>query len=420
MLKSTSQHIVILTLAFLTTTPAPSQRPLPEHWVGSWAASQQIPEPQNALPFDDLRDTTLRQIVHLTLGGSELRVRFSNAFGTAPLHIAAAHIAHPISPAGSAIDPATDTPLTFSGSPDVIIPPGAEYISDRVNYRASPSSSLAITVYFDTPPGRETSHPGSRATSYYSKGSSVSAPDLPDAHHVDHWYHLSGVEVATPPQAAAIVTLGDSITDGHGATTNGDNRWPDILAARLQTNPKTNTFSVLNVGTGGNRLLLDGLGPNALARFNRDVLAQAGASYVIVLEGVNDLGTSTRAAEISQPDHDALVHRMITAYTQMIESAHAHNLKILGATITPYGASGYYHPSPQSEADRQAINQWIRTPGHFDAIIDFDQLLCDPAHPAKLLPLYDSGDGLHPSVAGYKAMGDAIPLTLFIPQSPSK
>jgi lysophospholipase L1-like esterase len=380
------------------------------HWVGSWAASQQVPETQNSLDPQLLHDATLRQIVHLSVGGSQLRVRVSNAFGTQPLHLTAVHVARPVSAAGAPIEGGSDTPVMFSGSPDVMIPAGAEYLSDAVAFPVAALSSLAISIHFDQPPTGETGHPGSRATSYVARGDMVSATSLPDAKTVEHWYQVSGVDVTSPVQAGAVVTLGDSITDGHGATTNENDRWPDVLAARMQTEKSTRTMGVLNEGIGGNRLLLDGLGPNALARFDRDVLAQTGVRTVIVLEGVNDLGTLTRDHDVSAEEHAALVRRIEEAYSQMIERAHAHGIRVIGATILPYSGSKYYHPGPESEADRQAINAWIREVGHFDAVVDFDKLTRDPAHLDHLLPTYDSGDGLHPGPVGYKAMADAIPL----------
>lgn len=386
---------------------------LPLHWVGSWAASQQLPEPQNSLAPDDLHDVTLRQIVHLSIGGSELRVHLSNAFGTTPLEISSVHIALPVSATSDKIDPATDKALTFAGEPSVTIPAGADYISDPVDFPAPALSNLAITLYLTLPPAQQTGHPGSRATSYLVHGDLVSASVLPNAKAVDHWYWISGVDVAATPQAAAIVTLGDSITDGHASITNGNDRWPDVLAHRLQANPSTQPLSVLNQGIGGNRLLLDGLGPNALARFDRDVLAQTGVHYLILLEGVNDLGTLTRTADVPRSEHDALVHRILSAYAQIIARAHAHGIQVIGATILPYTGSDYYHPGPASEADRETINQWIRTAGHFDAVIDFDTIMRDPRHPDRLLPAYDSGDHLHPSPAGYQVMGNAIPFSLF-------
>jgi lysophospholipase L1-like esterase len=209
------------------------------------------------------------------------------------------------------------------------------------------------------------------------------------------------------------VALGDSITDGHGATTNGNDRWTDVLAQRLQSSSETRNIGVSNQGIGGNHLLIDGLGPNALSRFDRDVLAPAGVRWVIVLEGVNDLGGLSRNGEVTPAEHAALVQRVLAAYRQIIARAHAHGLQVYGATITPYVGSDYYHPGPLSEADRLAVNQWIRAAGHFDSVIDFDSIVRNPQHLDRLLPAYDCGDHLHPSPAGYKAMGNAVPLALF-------
>lgn len=394
----------------------------PVHWVGSWAASQQVPEVGNLLDPELMRDATLRQVVRLSVGGSQLRVRLSNAFGTQPLHLTSVHVARPAAgtsaAGGSAIDAASDRAVTFHGAQDVTIPAGAEYLSDAVALPVAALSSLTISIHYDRPPIGETGHPGSRATSYVAHGDLVSAASLPDAKTVEHWYQVSGVDVAGPENAAAVVTLGDSITDGHGTTTNGNDRWPDILAGRIEADKSKRAMGmlgVLNEGIGGNRLLLDGLGPNALARFDRDVVAQTAVRAVIVLEGVNDLGTLTRDHDVSPEEHTALVGRIEAAYSQMIERAHAHGIRVIGATIMPYGGSGYYHPGPESEADRQAINAWVRAAGHFDAVVDFDQVTRDPRHPDRLLPAYDSGDHLHPGPVGYKAMGDAIPLTLLAP-----
>ncbi len=382
-------------------------------WVASWGASQQVPEPQNSLPVDDLRDATVRQIVHLSLGGSALRVHLSNAFGTVALHFTSVHVAHAISPAAAAIDSGSDRALTFDGKLDVTVPPGAEFVSDPLEMPVAPLSDIAVTFHLDAPPMPETGHPGSRSTSYYEHGDAVAATDLPDAKHVDHWYQLTGIDVRTSPEAATVVALGDSITDGHGATTNGNDRWPDVLAARLEASKKTHDVGVSNQGIGGNHLLTDGLGPNVLARFDRDVLAPAGVRWLIVFEGVNDLGGLARNGEVPADQHTALVERVIAAYQQIVARAHAHGLRVYGATITPYTGSGYYHPGPWSEADRQVVNAWIRAAGHFDAVVDFDAVVRDPAHPDQLLPAFDCGDHLHPSPAGYKAMGDSIPLNLF-------
>jgi len=385
----------------------------PPVWIVSWATSQQIPEPHNTLSTDDLRDATVRQIFHLSAGGTALRLHVSNAFGTEALHVGSVHIARPLTRASPAIDPATDTTLSFSGSRDVTIPPGAEYVSDPIETSVRALSDLAVTFYLEAPPATQTGHPGSRATSYFVHGNLVSAADLPDAKHVDHWYQISAIDVLSAKGAASIVVLGDSITDGHGATTNGNDRWTDVLAARLQNSSRTRSIGVSNQGIGGNHLLTDGLGPNALARFDRDVLAQAGVHWLFVFEGVNDLGGLARTGEVSQAEHTTRVRRVIAAYEQIVARAHAHGIRVIGATITPYVGSDYYHPGPLSEADRQVVNAWIRAPGHFDAVVDFDAVVRDPRQTDRLLPGHDCGDHLHPSPAGYKAMGESVPLTLF-------
>jgi len=401
----------LATLLWLVPLAATAAEPM---WIGSWASSQQIPEPANALPLAALEDATLRQIVHLSLGGQTLRVRLSNAFGTEPLHITSVHIAKPMSPASPALREGTDTMVTFAGAPDITIPAGADYISDPVVFDAPAASDLAVSMHFDHAPAQQTSHPGSRSTSYLVHGDQVSAPDLPGAQTFDHWFNLSGMEIpVTRPNESVVVTLGDSITDGHGATTNGNDRWPDDLARRLAEAGLPR--SVLNRGIGGGRILLDGLGPNALARFDRDVLAEPSVHTLIILEGINDIGTFDRVGALPPASHAHLVADLTAAYAQMVMRAHSAGIKVYGATLTPFAGSPTYDPHPLSEADRVAINDWIRAPGHFDAVIDFDSAIRDPASPNHMTPAYDSGDHLHPSPAGYHAMADAIPLGLFAP-----
>ena len=241
-------------------------------WVASWGTSQQIPEPQNALPSDDLRDATVRQIFHLSAGGPAVRVLVSNAFGTEALHFTSVHIARAVSPSSSAIDVTSDRPLTFAGVADVTVPAGAEFVSDPLEFAVTPLSDVIVTFYLEVPPSRETGHAGSRTTSYYQHGNAVSMANLTDAKHVDHWYQISEIDVQAAAGAGTVVALGDSITDGHGSTTNGNDRWTDVLAQRLQGSPDTRNVGVSNQGIGGNHLLTDGLGPNALARFDRDLL----------------------------------------------------------------------------------------------------------------------------------------------------
>jgi lysophospholipase L1-like esterase len=381
-------------------------------WVGSWAASQQLVEPHNSISADDLKDVTLRQIVHLSIGGSRLRLHLSNRYGVTALYIASVHIATPVSPDSSKIVPNSDREVMFSGREDVTIPAGADYVSDVLADAEAPLSDVAITLRLADVPAEQTGHPGSRSTSYLVHGDQVSAVELSNPKLIEHWYFIAGIDVSVPEQGKAVVTLGDSITDGHGATTNGNDRWPDILARRLQAVPRDRNIAVLNQGIGGNRLLLNGLGPNVLARFDHDVLAQAGVSYLIVLEGVNDLGMFGRTVEHSPAEHHELVNEIIAAYQQVIVRAHTHGIKVAGCTILPFVGSSFYHPDAAGEADRQAVNDWIRIPGHFDAVIDFDKIMRDPASPDRLLPKFDSGDHLHPSPAGYAEMANTIPLAL--------
>jgi hypothetical protein len=255
------------------------------------------------LPSDDLRDATVRQIFHLSAGGPAVRVLVSNAFGTEALHFTSVHIARAVSPSSSAIDVASDRPLTFAGVADVTVPAGAEFVSDPLQFAVTPLSDVVVTFYLEVPPSRETGHPGSRATSYYQHGNAVSKANLTGAKHVDHWYQISEIDVQAAAGAGTVVALGDSITDGHGTTTNGNDRWTDVLAQRLQGSPDTRNVGVANQGIGGNHLLTDGLGPNALARFHRDLLGPAGVRWVIVFEGVNDLGGLARDGEVSAAEH---------------------------------------------------------------------------------------------------------------------
>jgi lysophospholipase L1-like esterase len=325
------------------------------HWVGTWASSPQLGDEGNAPPPPGFTDSTLRQVVHVSIGGKQLRVRFSNAFGTSALTMTSAHVA--LSAGGSAIEPETDRPLSFHGQSAVTIPAGALSFSDPIDFGLPPLAEITVTVHLNGAPNGFTTHPGARATSYLQAGNAVSAPDLAAPARTDHWYFLNGIDVPTNDAGAAIVTLGDSITDGRNSTTNKNERWTDELARRLQANKNTTNIGVLNEGIGGNRLLHDGLGPNALARLDRDVLAQSGVHWLIVLEGINDLGTRKNASPPNEVPVTA--QDLIAAYEQIIVRAHAHNIRVYGATILPY--EGSFSFSADGEADRQTINKWIRT-----------------------------------------------------------
>jgi lysophospholipase L1-like esterase len=392
----------------LTLTLAPPVRAESQRWVGAWATAQLAPDAKNSLAPEDYPNATLRQVVRLSIGGDKVRVRLSNAFGTQPLTIKAARVAVSAALNSARIDPATNRPLTFSGRTEVTIPAGADYWSDPVALKVAPLTNLAISLHYAAAPNIQTGHPGSRATSYVLAGDHTADADLPGAKTADRWFQISSIDVVPDKPARAVVAFGDSITDGYGVQPNTNLRWTDGLIERL----KGKNLSVLNLGIGGNRVLLDGLGPNALARFERDVLSQSGVTHIVLLEGVNDLGVLTRDAPATPEAHKALVEQVTAAYRQILDRAHARGIKVIGATILPYAGSAYYHPGPESEADRQAINAFIRAPGTFDGVIDWDKALRDPARPAYLLPAYDN-DGLHPNMAGYKAMADAIPLSLF-------
>lgn len=378
-----------------------------ENWVGTWACSPQIVDKGSQPPAPGFTDATLRQIVHVSIGGKKIRLRFSNDFGTAPLTIDSAHVA--LSAGESKIVTASDKALIFNGQPSVTIPPGAEMISDPLDFDLSPSADLAVTIYLKAAPESITTHPGSRETSYIQSRDEVSAAELTTASHTDHWYYINGVDVIAPDSSAAIVALGDSITDGHGATTNGNDRWTDDLARRLATDKHAQYVSMLNEGIGGNRLRHNGLGPNALARFGRDVLEQTSVRWLIVFEGVNDIGTRARAEQ--HHEQAASADDIIAAYEQIIDRAHAHHILVYGATITPFGGSFYDNPDAQIVWNK--VNDWIRTSGKFDAVIDFAAVVRDPKDPSHLAASADSGDHLHPGKAGYQAMADSIDLKLF-------
>ncbi|MGK6355316.1 GDSL-type esterase/lipase family protein [Sphingomonas sp. DT-207] len=412
-----SAFVAAVLLCIGLAVPAQAQqRP---HWVAGWTTSQILVTGDNALPPEELTDATLRQIVRVTLAGKQVRIRLSNAFGNVPLAIGAATVARVGSVGTSRIDAATLQPLSFGGQPSAVIPAGAEYWSDPVPLPVEAGADLAITIHLPQAPDRQTGHPGARGTSFLVHGNKVAAAELAGAKTVTRWFVIAGVEVDAPG-ASAVALLGDSITDGYGVQPDTYLRWGDALFRRMQGDPATRKIGVLNAGIGGNRLRLDGIGPNILARFDRDVLAAPGVTHLIVIAGVNDLGTLTREAPATPGQHRALVQEMIGALRQIAARARAHGIKVIGGTIMPYGGSGYYHPDAANEADREAVNAWIRAPGNFDAVIDFDVALRDAADPLRLRADLDSGDGLHPSIAGYQHMADAVPLSLLSPKSRDK
>jgi len=417
--------------------------PPPDHWVGTWAtapfagnngrsaapallvpvATQSATPAQAAAPASapapaprpnrppafvyGISDTTVREIVHVSLGGPQVRVIFTNEFGTEPLTIGAAHIA--VSQGGSTINLVSAAGLTFGGRASVVIPPGALVVSDPATLKLPAAADLAISFFLPTQTITHLSAHGSAdQTSYAAPGNVVGAKTLDSPTEIFSWPFVKGVDVKVSAESAAVVALGDSITDGAFATNNANARWPDELARRLLANKKTANLAVLNEGIGGNRILNDVTGPSALARFDRDVLAQAGVKYLIILESINDIGHATDPVN---PNGIVSADDLIVGLTQLAERAHSHGIKVYAATLTPDGKSKY--DSPAAEAMRKTINQWIRTTNQVDGFIDFDKATQDPANPTNFLPAFDHGDHLHPNDAGYKAMGDAIDLKLF-------
>ena len=386
-------------------------------WVATWGAAMVATDPGGA---PDFTGQTLREIVHTSVGGQQARVWLSNRFGTEPLHIGAAHIALSASgsfgtnpdgtPNQSGIQADTDHALTFNGRDTVVIPPGAEVVSDPVALNVPALTDIAVSMYFPDHTLATTEHSDSNQISYRATGNLVGAADLSGKSWPSKpWYVISGVEVDAP-RDSAVIAFGDSITDGAYATENENHRWPDYLASRLAADPgttKAGVLGVVNVGIGGNRVLLDGYGPNAVSRINPDVVARSGARYVIVLESINDIG---RFTSDHQPYGD-LTQRLEAGIAEIAAQAHQHGIKVIGATLTPYEGCGYY--SDAGNQVRNAVNEWIRTSPIFDGVADFDKAVRDPQNPQHFAAQYDSGDHLHPKDAGYQAMAAAIDLSTF-------
>jgi len=440
---------VLCYAAFQVDSRLAGQTGSPDRWVGTWATAE-VGRPQSPppgapalapfmannrcpappappvrppagqtfapAPYIQFTNQTLRQIVHTSIGGSKARVVLSNAYGTAPVTIGAAHIA--LRDKESAIQAASGRPLTFSGRPTITIPANAIAYSDPVALAVPPMADLAIDLYLPgttNTPAAITMHGGALQTSYISDtGNHAGKTVLPTVGTTHSWFVLSRVDVVAPEATGVIVAFGDSITDGSRSTPDTNNRWPDHLAGRLLA--QGIKMGVANAGIGGNRVLGEaavpagvdmravGAGINAVARFERHVLSVPGVTHVIVLEGINDIGVARQNTTPTAED-------LIAAHKQLIEQAHARGIKMIGATLTPFwGAANY---TEVGEAKRQALNEWIRSGKAYDGVVDFDKATRDPADPKKFLEKYDSCDYLHPGDAGYKAMADAIDLSLF-------
>jgi len=388
------------------------------HWVSAWTTSLFLSTPLPGFAAESpITDKTVRVVARPTIGGKQLRVRLSNEFGTAPLTIGAARIA--LTDQNSRIQPATDRVLTFGGSPRITIPAGAPAFSDPVEIAVKPFAEVSISLYVPGTVAAVSSHPQSLHDSYFAgPGDMTSMQDLPNPETRRPVYFVSGIDMWAPYSNCTTVAFGDSITEGAGLKSGQYIDYPDQLASRLAAQGET-TIAVVNQGIGGNRILHDVTGPSALSRFDRDVLSLPGTTNLIVLLGINDIGfprvrmpgaKGKDAKEGPFASQAVSADEMIVGLQQIIDRARAHGIKVIGATLTPFEGTNVYDES--GEAIRQAVNKWIRSTNAFDAIIDFDKAIRDPEHPTKVRQEYDSGDHIHPSAAGYKAMADLIPLSL--------
>ncbi|HXA77003.1 MAG TPA: SGNH/GDSL hydrolase family protein [Candidatus Acidoferrales bacterium] len=412
-----------------------------EHWVATWAASPQSPrfsfprfpaptaQPNNSQPAPaapappapgnpppaplfpappTIDNQTVRMIVHTSIGGHRVRVQLSNAFGTSSLQLGAAHIA--LHDKDSTIVAGSDHALTFSGRTSAVIPPGAEMLSDPLDFEVPALGDLVISLYVPVEASTPTIHLTGLHTTYISQlGDFTGSASIADPTTRELWYWIAGVDVVAPVKSAAIVAFGDSITDGATSTPNTNSSWPSQLAVRLAADKSTANLAVVNEGISGNRLLNDAAGVSALARFDRDVLSQPGVKWLIVLEGINDIGIGGLPGA---PATEALsADDLIAAHKQIIERAHMHGIKVIGATLTPYVGAAY--ATDRGETLREAVNKWILASNAYDAVIDFDAAVQDPSSPRQIRPSYNIRDHLHPNDEGYKAMAAAIDLRIF-------
>ena len=442
--------LVLLTLGQVATAQR-STAAGDVHWVATWTSAQQVPRPSfvrppgpppgsaaaapppgsaaaapapgaNAAPATPpvppqtrpargFKNQTLRMVVRASMGGEQVRVHLSNAFGTVPLTVGAAHVA--LRSKDSAIVAGSDHALTFNGQPGVTIPVGAEMLSDPIAFSVPKLGEMAVSVYVPGDSGPASTHTLGLHTTWISKeGDFTSAAAFEDPDKTMSWYWVSGVDVQAAPDAATIVTFGDSITDGATSTPDTDRSWPSVLAERVTANASTANIAVVNQGISGNKVLSDGAGVSALARFDRDVLAVAGVKWLMILEGINDMNG---AARLTPADTPVTADTLIGAMKQIIDRAHTHGIKVIGCTVTPFG-----NASQSVEAMRQALNAFIRTPGAFDSVVDFDKVIRDPASEMQFKQGYNNTDKLHPNDTGYKAMADAIDLSLFTAKPAAK
>jgi lysophospholipase L1-like esterase len=419
---------VFLLVAVALLSTAALQAQAANHWVAAWATAQdmaptvqempevppgiQMPDfskfkgkmPQFNIP-KDVQNQTIRMVVRTSLGGSKLRIELANAFGKTPVLIGNAHVA--LRTKDSAIDPSSDRSVTFSDSASVVLRPGTVIVSDPIALDVKANSDLAVSLYVAKSEGVPTSHMLGLHTAYLASGDTTSAASMPSSTTTTSYLWLRSVDVEASANDYAIACLGDSITDGFGTTVDANKAWPTLLAERLAQRSKGARVAVLNQGISGNQVLRDGAGVSALARLDRDVLTEPGVRWIVLLEGINDINTHgliVKPGALTAED-------LIQGYRQIIARAHLSHIKVMGATLTP--EEGVWLAGPVGEATRLKVNQWIRTGGEFDAIVDFDQVVRDPAHPARIREEFNPGDHIHPNDLGNKAMADAFQLAVF-------
>jgi lysophospholipase L1-like esterase len=365
-------------------------------WVGTWESAQTVAG-TSGLSHSGFDDQTVRNIVHTSVGGSEIKIRISNVFGTGPLTVTSAYVG--LRSTGAAIKAGSNTEVTFGRSDSVTIAPGDRVLSDPVRLSVGSEADLAVSIYFDSATGPATWHPSATSTNYYASGSAAADTSATDYTSTDtSWYFLDSVDVYNPDVRGAVVTFGASTTDGTGSITNANERWTDDLARRLLRLPSGEQMSVLDAGISGDKLLTNGgtHGAAGVARFYRDAIENAGVKDIIIWLGENDIGDGPRIK----------ASQLTSAYRQLIELAHANGIKVIGATLQPDQGAGYY--TAAGNATRERVNRWILTSGEFDASVDFSTVLENPADPDELLPAFNSGGYLHPNDAGYRAVANSI------------